>query len=61
MDSPCKDCENRHHNCHSQCEDYKAYRDKIDKAFAEKRAAATVRDYQIETSGRIKKLVTRGY
>ena len=61
MNAPCKDCSKRHHNCHSQCEDYKAYRAKIDNAFEEKSAAATVRDYQIETAGRIKKIVTRGW
>jgi hypothetical protein len=26
IQSPCKDCEDRHVNCHSQCERYKGYR-----------------------------------
>lgn len=25
MQSPCKDCEDRHRNCHSDCNEYKAY------------------------------------
>lgn len=31
MMSPCKDCTMRHPLCHSECEDYILYRDKIDK------------------------------
>lgn len=30
--SPCLDCERRFVGCHSTCEDYKAFRDKLDKA-----------------------------
>ena len=25
MNSPCKDCEDRHRNCHAHCDEYKAY------------------------------------
>lgn len=27
-DAPCKNCENRHKNCHSECEGYKAFKEK---------------------------------
>lgn len=27
--SPCKDCCDRHFNCHSQCEKYLAFKDKV--------------------------------
>jgi hypothetical protein len=30
--SPCLNCERRFVGCHSTCEDYKAFRDKLDKA-----------------------------
>ena len=28
MLAPCKDCEKRHYNCHSECEDYKVFDEK---------------------------------
>lgn len=27
MKNPCKNCEDRHHNCHSQCEEYQEFAD----------------------------------
>lgn len=29
MKAPCKNCEQRHESCHSDCDKYKAYRDGI--------------------------------
>lgn len=37
MKAPCKDCPNRHPNCHSECEDYIAY-DKDNKRKCAERA-----------------------
>jgi hypothetical protein len=28
--APCKDCHDRHPNCHSQCEEYRKYRHDLD-------------------------------
>lgn len=30
MDNKCYGCKDRHYNCHSECEDYKAFRVKLD-------------------------------
>lgn len=32
MNTPCLNCKDRNMNCHSQCNKYKQYRDKLDKA-----------------------------
>lgn len=36
MKAPCKDCEKRHPNCHSECEAYQAY-DRENKARQQRR------------------------
>jgi len=36
MRTPCKDCRRRKLNCHGICEDYQAYRVKLDAIKAEK-------------------------
>lgn len=40
-DSPCKDCENRHMACHSECELYKAYEVRRDAIYDSRRHGAT--------------------
>lgn len=37
--NPCKDCEERHLRCHSDCERYKAYREEWERITAEIRKA----------------------
>lgn len=34
----CKDCERRYVGCHSQCEDYKQYREQLDRINKQRRA-----------------------
>ena len=46
MNSPCKDCEERHHGCHAHCEEYKTYHDNNMRRIEEKRRANDVREYQ---------------
>lgn len=29
--TPCKDCTGRHESCHSDCEEYKKWKDELDK------------------------------
>ena len=36
--SPCKECENRHPNCHSECKAYLAYKAKCDRITKQKEA-----------------------
>lgn len=33
-DSPCKDCSERSYNCHSSCERYRQYKDKLEETRA---------------------------
>lgn len=56
MNAPCKDCLLRHHKCHSQCEEYKVYRNVIDNAFEEKSAAVDVRNFQVQANLRRRKM-----
>ena len=37
--SPCKDCENRHILCHSECDSYKEFRVAVDDISSKKREA----------------------
>lgn len=48
MNSPCKDCEERHHNCHAHCDEYKAYHADNTRRNAENRRRNEVRHYQID-------------
>lgn len=46
MQAPCKDCENRHPNCHSECEAYQAFwranREANEKRLMENTAASII-------------------
>lgn len=48
MQSPCKDCENRHPNCHSECDAYQSYyranREENAKRYRENQAVSTIID-----------------
>lgn len=44
--SPCKDCEKRHPHCHSECEEYAAYREDRDKVNAERQKESAYKDIQ---------------
>lgn len=44
-DKPCLGCERRQVGCHGKCEDYKAYRAKLDEKAALERADAEVYEY----------------
>lgn len=37
LKAPCKDCEKRHTNCHSNCKEYKKYREELDAQNAKRR------------------------
>ena len=53
--SPCFNCEVRELGCHDSCEDYKKYRDKIDKAAENKRKVLNYDyiGYQIDKKKRL--------
>lgn len=40
-DFPCKDCENRHYNCHATCEEYQKAKEKRDKRNINRRMGMT--------------------
>ena len=48
MKAPCKDCEKRHPNCHSECEAYQAFwkanREENEKRLMENEALAVIRN-----------------
>lgn len=49
MRNPCKECEDRHHNCHSHCDEYKAFsaeRNRINTA----RYQANMLDHELSKS-----------
>ena len=48
MNAPCKDCEERHHNCHAHCEAYREYNDENVQRNAEKRRRIEIRQYQYD-------------
>lgn len=48
----CKDCEKRHINCHSTCEDYKAYKDKLNAERSERCKACRDERYFKERDSR---------
>ena len=48
MKSPCKDCEERHHGCHSHCEEYKAYHTENTRRNDENRRRSEIRQYQYD-------------
>ena len=54
---PCKDCEERHLGCHSDCERYKAYREEWERITAEiwkaKKAEALTEGYVITMKRKI--------
>ena len=63
--SPCYGCEKRYSNCHSNCEEYKAYRAVIDataKTVHEKRTEEwLVTDVKMSTISKIKKRNMKKY
>jgi hypothetical protein len=46
MNAPCKGCEERHHNCHSQRETYQAYSDECKRRCEENWRRNEVKRYQ---------------
>jgi len=48
---PCKNCEDRHKLCHSTCEKYRTYRERLD-AIAKKRRLESQLSYQPHKSKR---------
>ena len=36
MIAPCKDCKDRHHSCHAECERYKEWKEPLEKARKQK-------------------------
>ena len=46
MNSPCKDCEERHHNCHAHCAEYKAYHAENTRRNEENHRRNEIRRYQ---------------
>jgi hypothetical protein len=55
MQSPCKDCHDRHRNCHSRCEEYQAYHDENVRRNAENRNAHLIVEYKKSVSARVEK------
>lgn len=55
MAAPCKDCPNRHPECHGQCEAYQAYRAQRDAALAERQRESMVTDYIVKNEQRIQR------
>lgn len=55
MSAPCKDCEERHHNCHAHCEEYKAYNAENTKRCAENRRINNLKEYQRDRYARYQK------
>ena len=47
MRNPCKNCEDRYHNCHSQCDEYKAFASERDRINNARRQAFSL-DYDTE-------------
>lgn len=45
MNAPCKDCTNRAIGCHSECKDYKDYRNDRDNALKDQCVKNDVGDY----------------
>lgn len=43
--SPCLECKKRHAHCHSECEDYKTFRSKLEELRELKEKAAVMGDY----------------
>lgn len=58
MTPPCKGCERRHHNCHSQCKEYKEFRIKIDQIKYGRWEDSVGRGYAVERA--IKKSCKKG-
>ena len=48
--TPCKDCQNRKPYCHGKCEDYKKWREDLEKRYQERYPIYTgVCDYHVKT------------
>ena len=60
-DAPCKDCEFRSMNCHSQCDIYKSWRSDRNRKLEEEREQKKVRNEYIDYRQRLfsKKLQAR--
>lgn len=50
--APCKDCKERHENCHSECEAYLEYN--ADREQIRKRKQAAIDEYEIQRKKRRK-------
>lgn len=55
LTSPCKNCKYRSLTCHDHCESYKQYREKVDKANANRRKETEATSYTINTIERNRK------
>lgn len=59
----CKGCQERHAGCHSTCETYKAYREKIDKEkearIQAQKASDVIDDYTVRRIERTRKALRR--
>lgn len=55
MDNPCRNCEDRHMLCHSECSRYKEWRESLPK----KKRRDDVDLFFIEKSDRLKRIVGR--
>lgn len=56
--SPCKDCDNRHIGCHSECEIYTAFASGRKQGQAQRRAAQRIDDLISDTQKRLKRKYT---
>lgn len=62
MNSPCKDCEERHQGCHSHCDEYQAYHAENMRRIEENRRINDAREYQYSFHDRyVKKTKGRKY
>lgn len=56
---PCKDCKNRHNGCHTDCQDYKSYKTKIQKVKDNIIDSAKVSQYFIDAARKRKERMDR--
>lgn len=55
MSGPCYNCPDRHPKCHSECEEYKAFRAELDEANKLRAEETAMRYYQHEVWRKIMK------
>lgn len=64
MQAPCKNCENRHPNCHSKCDPYQAYvqenRKRNEKRLIETQVVNTIIDHKTKMYFRRQRQKLRG-